>query len=77
MTHTNLGQQQLNGMMKCVTNLCHFSEKVDILGLFGESGEEVGELSLEAQWKLPPTLDTAGQVADLTILFYFNPSFLA
>ena len=77
MTHTNLGQQQLNGMMKCVTNLCHFSEKVDILGLFGESGEEVGELSLEALLVPVETLDTPGQVADLEILFYFNPSFLA
>ena len=77
MTHTNLGQQQLNGMMKCVTNLCHFSEKVDILGLFGESGEEVGELSLEALLVPVEALDTAGQVADLIILFYFNPSFLA
>ena len=77
MTHTNLGQQQLNGMMKCVTNLCHFSEKVDILGLFGESGEEVGELSLEALLVPVEALDTAGQVADLIILFYFNPLFLA
>ena len=75
MTHTNLGQQQLNGMMKCVTNLCHFSEKVDILGLFGESGEEVGELSLEALLVPVEALDTLGQVADLIILF--NPSFLA
>ena len=55
MKSTNPGQQQLNGSIDSVTNVCHFSEKVNISRLFGESGEEgwgdggiIRELSLEA-----------------------------
>ena len=55
-----------------MTNLCHFSEKVDILKQLWESRKEVGELSLEAPLLLASVKQTTLIRCYIKYCFFFQ-----